>query len=158
MGLPDFIETDMKNWLKNFHFSTEIKIRFGETDAFGHVNNVSYFTYFEQARLDYLEHLHIAEGLIESENMIVTANLECHYLSQLHYGQVILVHVKTSKIGRSSLELEYAITDREEKTIAAAGRGTLVYINRHTNQSEKINEEIKNKIVQFEKMENQARQ
>ncbi len=32
---------------------TLIRTRFGESDAFGHINNVSFFTYLEQARVDF---------------------------------------------------------------------------------------------------------
>ncbi len=39
--------------LGTFKFHTPIRIRFGETDANRHVNQVSYFIYIEQARMDY---------------------------------------------------------------------------------------------------------
>lgn len=32
---------------------TEIRTRYCESDALGHINNVSYFIYFEQARVDF---------------------------------------------------------------------------------------------------------
>ena len=46
-----------------FHFSTPIKIRFRDLDAFGHVNNAVYFTYMEVARTDYFTHV----GLLKNE-------------------------------------------------------------------------------------------
>ena len=36
-----------------FRFSTTIRVRWGDCDAFGHVNNASYLSYFEEARIDY---------------------------------------------------------------------------------------------------------
>ena len=46
-----------------FHFSTPIKIRFRDLDAFGHVNNAVYFTYMEVARTDYFTHV----GLLKTD-------------------------------------------------------------------------------------------
>ena len=152
MGYPYFIKTELEDWMENFNFSTAIKIRFGETDAFGHVNNVSYFTYFEQARLDYLEHLGLIERFLNhsSGHVLVTANLECHYLSQLHYGQKIDLFVRTVKIGNSSFELEYAVQEKNSGSIAAVGRGTIVYFDQKNNKSHVIPEDIKEIITQYE--------
>ena len=152
MGLPSFITTDIEKWLSSFSFFTTIRPRFSETDAFGHVNNISYFTYFEQARLDYFANLGLIEPLLNSleKSMVVTANLECHYLAQLFYGQTIEVYVRTAKIGRSSFELEYAIVEKDEKSIVAVGRGTIVHINKTTNGSEELPDFVRSAIREFE--------
>lgn len=158
MGLPKFIDTNIETWLKSFNFSTSIKTRFGETDAFGHINNVNYFSYFEQARLDYFEHfklfelLNVVDSFKESlsENLVVTANLECHYLAELYYGQIIDVFVRTARIGNSSFDLEYAILERENGKLSAVGRGAIVYINRIKNRSEALPDIVKEVITEYE--------
>jgi acyl-CoA thioesterase FadM len=38
-----------------FKLSIPIQVRFSDLDALGHVNNVTYFTYFEIARVKYLD-------------------------------------------------------------------------------------------------------
>lgn len=157
MGLPSFITLDIEEWVKEFKFSTTIRTRFSETDAFGHINNVSFFSYFEQARLDYFAALNLFNELNLSqleqpmENLIVTANLECHYLAQLYYNQNINICVKTSSIGKSSFELQYCILEEESKNLIAIGRGSIVYINRKTGKSEPLSEIVKNKLIDFEK-------
>ena len=152
MAYPDFIRQDIEAWFQKFHFSSSIKVRFGETDAFGHVNNVSFFTYFEQARLEYFDHLNLLETLLEPshESLIVTANLECHYLSQLFYGQTIEVFVRTSKIGNSSFDLEYAVKEVRSGTMVAVGRGTIVYIDIQTNKSKLLPQLSKEILASFE--------
>jgi acyl-CoA thioester hydrolase len=52
-----YVQPDPQVWMEKFHFSIPIKVRYCETDMTGHVNNVSYFIYFEQGRVEYLEHL-----------------------------------------------------------------------------------------------------
>jgi len=151
MALPTYVTPDLASWLQKFHFHTTIKVRFSETDALGHVNNVSYFIYFEQARLDYFQELNLMEPLLRSPSgMIVTVDLQISYLTQLYFGQKIDVYLRTAQIGRSSLEIEYYIKELESGNIAAIGRGALVYVDRNTNRSAKIPEEIKEIIMNYE--------
>lgn len=158
MGLPSFIGNDLNEWMTKFNFSTFYKTRFSETDAFGHINNVSFFSYFEQARLDYFEHLNLFEDLNlitddkPHDNLIVTANLECHYISQLYYGQKINIFVRTSKIGNSSFELEYYLIEQGNGNLAAIGRGSIVNINKLTGRSEPFPRHVKEKLIEYEKL------
>ena len=39
-----------EQWLEKFRFFTPIQVRFSDTDQLGHINNVSYFSYFEYGR------------------------------------------------------------------------------------------------------------
>lgn len=159
MAKPSFIETDLEKWLKSFRFKTSSRTRFGETDAFGHINNVSYFTYFEQARIDYFENLEIFEQLNirksllaePNDNIVVTANLECHYLSELLYGQNIDTYVRTARLGNSSFDLEYAIVD-DKNNLIAVGQGSIVYINRTTKKGEPLPERVKKTIAAYENL------
>lgn len=153
MAIPPFVETDLETWSKSFNFSTSIRTRFSETDAFGHINNVSYFTYFEQARVEYFDSLKIFEYLgidifdRDSDYIVVTANLECHYLAQLYYGQDVEVYVKTSSIGRTSFELQYCLLEKERGLIAAIGRGSVVYINKKTGKSQPLPQILRDRLA-----------
>lgn len=152
MNRVPYIEPDVEGWMNKFKFKSEIKVRFGETDAFGHVNNVSYFRYFEQARLDYFEHLGFMNYFTDREcpSIIVTGDLHCHYLQPIYYGQVIAAHVRTAKIGRTSLDLQYALTDESGKTLFAACRGVMIHVDKHTEKSRPWPEEVKRRIIEFE--------
>lgn len=45
----------VRNALKGFHTVTCLPVQWGEQDAFGHVNNVTYFRWLESARIDLLK-------------------------------------------------------------------------------------------------------
>ncbi|KZN46387.1 hypothetical protein N482_12855 [Pseudoalteromonas luteoviolacea NCIMB 1942] len=45
----------MQQFFEKFVINTKINVVWGEMDALGHVNNVSYFRYFETARIDFLK-------------------------------------------------------------------------------------------------------
>ena len=94
---------DMELWESDFHFYSEVSVRFSETDMYGHLNNTVPFTYFELARIEYLK----ATGLMEaklsgsSENIPVVADLQCDFLQQAFFDQTIKIYVKTASIGSS---------------------------------------------------------
>ena len=46
---------NMEEWASSFQFKHPVKVRFSETDMFGHVNNTVPFTYFEEARIEYFK-------------------------------------------------------------------------------------------------------
>lgn len=47
---------------KWFSFYNPVKVRFGEVDMFGHVNNVVAFTYFEEARIALFKELDLCKS------------------------------------------------------------------------------------------------
>lgn len=148
MKKPTFIQHDPQSWLQKFHFSFPIKIRYCETDMLGHVNNVSYFMYFEQGRIEYFENLELTDTLFSTQAVSVVADLECQYLAQLYLKDPLMLHVRVASIGRSSMDVEYAIVVNEQ--LKAAGRGAIVLIDTASGKSTPIPEFAREKIVAFE--------
>lgn len=149
MRKESFIQPDPESWLNKFHFSIPIKVRYCETDMLGHVNNVSYFMYFEQGRIEYFENLGLFDSMFSSEKVAVVADLECQYLAQMYRSDKVNLHVRVASIGRSSLDVEYAVV--VEDRLKAAGRGAIVLIDTPTGKSTPIPEEIREAIAAFEK-------
>ncbi|SEM69379.1 acyl-CoA thioesterase [Lihuaxuella thermophila] len=143
-----------QDWLSKFRFYTPIQVRFSDTDMLGHINNVSYFSYFEHGRLSYFEELDLRRLLFNPDRgingAIVTASLECQYLHQIHFGKEIRLGVRVSRIGNSSLEFQYALTLPAENLLGAIGRGTVVYIDIPTGKSKPIPDAAKEIIRSFE--------
>jgi acyl-CoA thioester hydrolase len=147
--------TDLTSYVQLFRFYTPIQVRFSDTDMLGHINNVSYFSYYEHGRLAYFQELGLTSDLLNAEpevqGVVVTANLECQYLKQIHFGKEVHLGVRVSRIGNSSLEFQYALTLPEENQIAAIGRGTIVYIDMQTGKSKPLPETVKELIRSYEK-------
>lgn len=92
--------------MKPFHFKTPIAIRFADMDAFGHVNNAIYLTYFEIARSAYWEE--VIEWDWNILGIIIRKSV-VEYLKPIILTDKLYAYVRTSKIGRSSFELEYVL-------------------------------------------------
>src|SRR5699024_12718495 len=102
MRLPNYID-DLETWKNEFSFSTEIKVRFSETDMFGHVNNVSPFIYFEEARTDYFNALKYTLD-DTSTSIPIVADLQCDYHKEIYFGNTLNVFVKVNQAGNSSID------------------------------------------------------
>ncbi len=111
---------------------SQYSMRWSDMDAFGHVNNAMYFTYFEQARVDWLDSIGVAHGL-------VLANISCTYIQPLKYPSELEVCLYAGKPGRSSLNTYYELRDRpRDGRLCALGHGTIVWYDHEAGQSQPI--------------------
>jgi acyl-CoA thioester hydrolase len=90
-----------------------MEVRFGDTDAMGHVNNATYLTYLEMARLGYYEAVMgrplplAAHGASES---MILAEVRLTFRSPAYYGETLTIEARVGRIGRTSFSQEYRIT------------------------------------------------
>ncbi|MBE4908193.1 acyl-CoA thioesterase [Bacillus luteolus] len=122
---------DLSSWKESFEFSHKIKVRFSETDMFGHLNNTIPFIYFEEARIEFFKALGFMQEWTKpaSEVIPVVADLQCDFVKQVYFDQVIDIYVKVHKIGNSSIDLHYMGGD-EHKNAFFTGRGTIVQMSK----------------------------
>lgn len=131
-------------WEKGFKFFNPVTVRFSETDMFGHLNNTVPFTYFEEARIAFFDHLGFMKDWIhsKSETIIVTADLQCDFLQQVYFSEKLKVYVKANTVGNSSVDLHY-MAKKDDGTICFVGRGTIVQVLKKTGKGAPWNEKMK---------------
>jgi len=101
-------------------------MRWGDMDAFGHLNNAVYFTYFEQARVDWLASLGTTHDL-------VLANVSCTFLHALKFPATIELELYGAQPGGSSLDSYYLLRNLDEDNqLCSIGHGTIVWYD-HEN-------------------------
>ncbi|WP_010651079.1 acyl-CoA thioesterase [Oceanobacillus massiliensis] len=137
---------DMDTWRSEFSFNIPVKVRFSETDMYGHVNNVSPFIYFEEARIDYIRSLGILLDMNNNEQGIIVADLQCDYLQQIYFTDMLRVYVKTAAVGNTSFDLHYMVV-KGDGEIALTGRGRVVYINPEQGRPIPLTEEMKKLLL-----------
>jgi len=109
------------------------KIRWGDMDAFGHVNNTVYFRYMEQARLEWLYAQAEKHGGHDPQEGPVIVNASCDFLLPLVYPGEIEVRMFLGDLGRTSIGTFYEIWLEGRKH--AEGASKMVWINRGTGLS-----------------------
>jgi acyl-CoA thioester hydrolase len=111
-----------------------LQVRWADLDANRHVNNVTYFTYFEQARVDWLKRTGM-QTTADGEGPVVVRTT-CNYRRSIPYGDALDVRVYAGTPGRSSFPTYYEIVDVEDEAVVYAdGEATMVWTNRTTGKS-----------------------
>ncbi|MDS0277641.1 acyl-CoA thioesterase [Halomicroarcula sp. S1AR25-4] len=136
-----------------FEFTTTVDVRYDDLDTYGHVNNVRYGTYLEEARIDYLAEV-VARGdrsylSAEGEGTgIVIANLELDYERPVRSAEAVTVGVRVPHLGTKSFPFEYEVRDGD--AVAATGETTVVTYDREAEAPQEIPEDWREAITQFE--------
>lgn len=114
-----------------------IGTRWGDNDAYGHVNNVIYYSWFDTVvNAVLIEHglLDIAAG--DPIGLVVETG--CRYARPLAYPQTVAVGLAVEHVGRSSVHYRLGVFGEEEADAAAEGRFVHVYVGRADRRPAKI--------------------
>jgi acyl-CoA thioester hydrolase len=128
--------------------SVPIQIRWRDLDALAHVNNAVFITYFEYARLAYIQDLLGPDAAIDRQTMLpvdfqfILAEVTCHYRSPVTLEDRPVVEVWVSQAGRKSFVFDYRMTDERTGRLLADGCTTQVWYDYRTGTSQRIPEGI----------------
>lgn len=114
------------------HFHT-IATRWMDNDAYGHVNNVVYYSYFDTVVNGYL----IRAGVLDIEHGEViglVVETQCRYFSELSFPQTVHAGLRVARLGTSSVRYEIGIFADEDPLACAQGHFIHVYVDRATRR------------------------
>jgi acyl-CoA thioester hydrolase len=104
------------------HFIKRIEIRWRDMDGFGHVNNSTYLTYFEEARDEYFTGV-----LGDTVHGVVVRKIEVEFISGLTQDDDhVDVHVQVERVGTSSVSTHEWITAVSDGRLAADSHSVMV--------------------------------
>lgn len=114
------------------HFC-EITTRWMDNDAYRHVNNVVYYSFFDTAVNRYL----IETGALDIERspvvgLVVETN--CHYFRPISFPDRVQAGLRVTHLGNSSVRYELAIFREEDPLACAQGHFVHVYVERESNR------------------------
>jgi len=93
-----------------FCFSTEVKVRFAETDAQGIAHNANYLVWFEVARVEYLErHAGGYQRLRDVGIEALVLESRVRYLQPARFDDRLVVHARCVDVKGARFRYEYAI-------------------------------------------------
>lgn len=126
------------------------QVRWGDMDAFGHVNNTTYFTYCESARMRYFRAAGLGELRAAPPVGPAAVNANCNFLRQLHAPDELDVGVRVREIGRSSFTFEYGIFRRGEDQLVAYGSSVVVWVDYAAGRSVALPESLRRRISEID--------
>ncbi|MBV9785505.1 MAG: acyl-CoA thioesterase [Acidisphaera sp.] len=114
-----------------YRFFHPISTRWMDNDVFGHVNNVTYYSFIDTAVNTYLLSRRLLE--IDSSPVVgVAVESGCVYRSPIAYPDRVTVGVRVGRLGTSSVRYEVGVFRNAEDTVSAEGHFVHVYVDRST--------------------------
>ncbi len=118
----------------DFAHLTAIETRWMDNDAYGHVNNVAYYSFFDTAVTRWL----IERGLLDiagSSPIGLVVETQCRYASPITFPDRVTVGLRVVHLGRSSVRYELALFRNDDESPAATGHFVHVYVDRASRTS-----------------------
>lgn len=117
-------------------------------DCIGHINNAKYFTYDEQARIEYFKLLLPQEERAGSGGSVILARIGCDFIEQLHHPSQIDYGIRITRIGRSSMTTEGAcfVGDR----CHARTEAVVVWFDYAAQETKAVPDSVRQRIIGFE--------
>jgi acyl-CoA thioester hydrolase len=101
--------------MDGFGFSTELSVRFAETDAQGVAHNSAYLVWYEVARIDYLaEHIGGYQRLRDAGYEALTIEVHVRYATPAFFDDRLRVHARVSDVRGARFRFDYRIERGEE--------------------------------------------
>lgn len=107
--------------------------RWADNDVYGHVNNVTYYAYFDTAVNAYLS----ARGALDIHAGSViglVVETSCVYFAPAAFPEVLSVGVRVARLGSSSVRYELAVFRGSDETACAQGHFVHVYVDRYSRR------------------------
>lgn len=117
----------------DYGYFTQVKTRWGDCDAYGHVNNVQYYSYFDTAVTTML----IERGVLRSPhwNAIgLCVESQCQFLASLEFPATLDLGLRIGRLGEKSIRYELAIFEQGAETPSATGYFVHVFVDPDTRR------------------------
>ena len=131
-----------------FKFSARTRVGFSDTDAQGIVYYGRYNPYFDLARVEY----HRSLGLLHRDrtgDFVMRAN-DVEYFAPARFDDELEIHVRVSRVGRTSVTFEFAAHKVPEDTLMVTAHQTLVYVDLASRRAAAVPDEYRNAVAGYE--------
>ena len=107
--------------ISDFHHIYKVKVKFNEVDMLHIVKNSVYFTYFEQARIQYAKDAGLLpdDNIFSEESLYYMVHNEINYLKPAFFDDDLNIYTRISYIKHSSFGFEHIVENSKSKKIIA---------------------------------------
>jgi len=118
----------------NYRYWLEIASRWADCDAYGHVNNAVYYSWFDTALTTML----IERGVLrpdEGSSIGLCVQSGCEFFAPIEFPQTVDAGVRIAPGGERSLRYELALFPKHNEVPAAVGFFVHVFVDRQTRRA-----------------------
>jgi acyl-CoA thioester hydrolase len=136
--------------LEGFPVRIEIPVAWGEMDAFGHVNNVAYFRYFESARIAYFAAVGYLDLMQATGVGPILATTECRFRLPLEYPDTVTVGARVAEVHEDGFLMRYVVVSRAHGRVAAEGSGRIVSYDYEQKRKAPLQTDLRERLAELE--------
>jgi acyl-CoA thioester hydrolase len=151
------VPADRRDLAGDFAHTHHVDVRLADTDAMGHVNNASYLTFVEIARVAYYEEVigrPLPLGFHGAEEGMILAEIRMTYRSQAFYGETLAVESRIERVGETSFAMVHRITAPESRygpaRLVAVADSVLVSYDYRLDRPIRVPDEWRTAVAAFE--------
>jgi acyl-CoA thioester hydrolase len=140
----------MDDLTRGYPVVVEQAVVWGDMDSYQHVNNVVYFRYFENARLEYFRRLDWFNFEKETGVGPILGATQARFRRPLTYPDTIRIAARISQIGDDRMTIEHIIVSVGQQAVVTEGQGTIVTFDYAQNRKMPVPEELRRRIAALE--------
>lgn len=110
--------------MTDFRHRMSLEVRFRDIDALRHVNNASFFTYLEEARVHYFIDLLHAEAFERLPLILAAARID--FRAPILFGELVDIGTRVDWIGNTSISMSHRMTASPDDRLVAEAETILV--------------------------------
>ena len=133
MSAPDAKPAKPRPSRSGYRYFHAITTRWSDNDAYGHVNNAIYYSWFDTTLSRFL--LETGELDIQASPLVgLAVESLCRYHAPVSFPEAVTVGLRIGRIGNSSVRFELGVFRGEEDLASAEGYFVHVYVDRATQK------------------------
>jgi acyl-CoA thioester hydrolase len=140
----------MRYRLEHYPLIIEQVVTWGDMDAHGHVNNVVYFRYMENARVEFYRRIGKYEFEGRTGITLVVKSTGCRYIESLSCPDRISIGARVTDVNDEQILMQYIIVNTGTNRVAALGEATIVALQTRDNTKVPFPEELKARIMDLQ--------
>jgi acyl-CoA thioester hydrolase len=125
-------------------------VDWGDMDAFGHVNNVVYFRYFENARVEYFRRIGWWEYLKETGIGPIVGSTQARFRRPVKYPDTLRAGAKVVSFGTDRFTIRHVLVSRTTGELVTEGDAVVVCIDYRANAKVPVPDELRKRIEELE--------
>lgn len=117
MEKPEYNKESFAHW-------TELPVRFRDLDALNHVNNAVFNTYFEEARINFINEVPEFQASMSEGKSFILVHLELEYIRPIELHETLLIGTSVEEYGNTSIKAFQAIYSKGNSELKAVAKTT----------------------------------
>lgn len=111
--------------------STEIRVRYKETDQMGVVYHANYLVWFEVGRTSLIRDLGYSYNQLEAKGILLpVVDVGAQFRQSARYDDVVIVETSINEVGPSKVVFQYSIRRKMDQQLLATGHTKHLWVSK----------------------------